>query len=348
MIRRCGLIPLLLAGAGWGGSPQTQPASGPAAGGVPRAIRCVVPTPGAWTGPGLTEAFATAASLAPVVCLPDPVDWFAAEGRPPEQSKPHRDAQWQRMLLARHKLGVFIQVDPYRDRRGPIRGLPAAAGPAHFGNPKLRHAFREDALSRVRLYQPAYVCLAMEINAYFEQHPEDFDNFVSLFHETRTEIRKVRPEALVFVSFQYEQLLGRFGGPAGLVPREPHWKLLSMFDQADAVGISSYPMASFSPPKFGSPADLPAEYYRRLAAHTNKPIVFAELGWPSDPRFGGSPESQAAFLRRLPDLLRGLDVRLINWNFLYDTKGYGEVFESMGLITSDGRRKPAFEVFRGL
>jgi hypothetical protein len=107
-------------------------------------------------------------------------------------------------------------------------------------------------------------------------------------------------------------------------------------------------MESLSPPRYGDPDDLPSNYYSQIAGKTSKPIIFAELGWPSDPAFGGSPQKQAAFLRRLPTLFTGLDVQLVNWMFLYDVQGYGPVFDSMGFFDNKGRAKPAWNAWRSL
>lgn len=312
-----------------------------------RPLRSVVPTPRSWTGPEVSAAFELAGQLGPVVSLPDPVDWFDAAGKPASASKAYRDATWQRVLCERNRLNVFVQMDPYRDRRGPIPGLPRSVAANSFSDPLLRRAFIADAVQRAALYRPPLMCLAMEINAYYEQRPDDFEHFVTLFAEARAALRRVKPDTLVFVSFQYEQLLGRFGGQGGLPAHEPHWELLARFEpHADAIGISSYPLEQFSPPRYGDPAALPDDYYRRITEHTALPIVFAELGWPSDARFGGSPQRQAAFIQRLPELLAGMPVLLVNWNFLHDAQGYGEVFESMGLIDRNGREKPALHAWK--
>lgn len=311
-------------------------------------LRSVTPTPRRWNQQGLLEAFATAEKVVPLICLPDPVDWWQARGKAPEKSKPYNDHRWQQILLNRHGLEVFIQIDPYKSRTGPIPELPGTAK-GTFSDPVLRQAFIADAMQRVRLYQPDYLCLAMEINAYYEQHPEDFDHFVSLFKKTRKAVKQIKPDTTVFVSFQYEQLLGLFGGQGAMPKHEPHWELFKRFEpDIDAIGLSSYPMTSFYPPRFPNPDSLPEDYYKRVAKHTNKPIIFAELGWPSDPKFGGSLQKQAAFLRRFPSLIEGLDVRMVNYNFLFDTKGFGPVFDSMGLIDSKGSLKPALEIWRGL
>ena len=312
-------------------------------------LKSIIPTPRNWSSEGMTESFKIAGELGSVISLPDPVDWFDAKGYPVTQSKAFKEAQWHRPLLEQNNLQVFIQMDPYRNRGGAIPDLPDTVNSRSFADPIIRKAFIADALQRVQLYKPKYICLAMEINAYYENHPDDFPNFISLFKETRKKIKKIQPDAMVFVSFQYEQFLGKFGGQGHLPKHPPHWILFKMFEpEADAIGISSYPMKSFVPTRFGSPAQIPAEYYNQMRKHTSKPIVFTELGWPVDPEFGGSPQSQAEFLRRLPELTSDLDLRLVNWFFLFDNKGHGKVFDSMGIIDSKGQKKPGFSAWQNL
>lgn len=326
---------------------ETSPPTPPAATRPVGFIRSVVPTPKAWTGDDVKQAFKTAAEAGPLVCLPDPVDWFHAEGKRAEQSKPYRDAQMYRVLAEQNHLDIWIQIDPYKNRRGPIP-VPRGLRPT-FGDRDVRAAYLADVESRVKLHKPKYVCLAMEINAYYEQIPRDFETYVTLFSEARRAVKRIVPDAVVFVSLQYEQLLGIFGGQAGLPKHAPHWELLERFADADAVGISSYPMKQMAPqPLYGDPADIPPDYYTRIAQHTGKPIIFAELGWPSGSKAGGSPEKQAAFLKRFPTLIEGLDVRMVNWNFLYDIKGFGEVFDTMGLLDEKGEPKPALAVWKSM
>lgn len=326
---------------------EPWPTSRPAA----AVVRCNVPTPRSWDQKGVMEAYRTAAQISECICLPDPVQWWAAQGQTFADSKVGKESQWQKALIQEAKTTVFIQLDPYPPpRTGKLAAkLPRELAGKTFAAPELRAAFIADAVARVKAYDADYVGLAMEINAYYEQQPEDFDNFVSLFAEARQAIKAVRPEALVFVSFQYEQLLGRFGGMAGMTVHEPHWELLAKFEpHTDAVGLSSYPWESFSPLRYGDPAKLPDNYYTRIAEHTKKPLVFAELGWSSDPKYGGSEASQARFLQRFAELTRGLDVRLVNYFFLYDNDAFGPAFSAMGLYDKQGKPKEAAGVWRRL
>lgn len=311
--------------------------------------KSVVPIPHEWSQSGLTSAFKRAGEAGKLISLPDPVDWFDASQRQASDSKQNKEFEIYNALRNENGLDVFIQLDPYPGRRGPIANLPKAIKNSSFSDPILRKAFIADALNRMKLYRPKHICLAMEINAYYEQHPEDFSNFVSLFRETRNRIKELYPDTKVLVSYQFEQFLGRFGGQGDQLRHQPHWELLGMFESfSDAVGISSYPMESYAPLKFGAPGDLPADYYAQIARHTSKPIVFTELGWPSAEKYGGSPERQAAFITRLPTLLSNLNVDIVNWFFLSDADGFGDLFKSMGLVDGAGIEKPAFEAWKNL
>lgn len=336
---------------------QTEKSSGNTASGLAaagrsanrRVVQSITPTPREWTGEAVTKAFEIAARACSVVCLPDPVDWWQAEGRAANTSKPFRDHQWQRVLLDRNNLDVFIQIDPYRPHLWQGAGLPESLKGASFADERVRRAIVADAVQRVRLYEPKYVCFGMEINTYYEHNSADFDNFVTLFREARQAIKREKADALVFPSFQYEQLLGIAPGEGGKRIDRPRWSLIEKFgDDLDAVGISSYPLQSFAPPRFDDPANLPNDYYKQIARHTDKPIVFAELGYSSDSAFGGSEERQAAFLRRFPELTAGIDLRMVNYNFLYDIKGFGDVFNKMGLVDGDGKPKEAGRVWMRL
>lgn len=343
------LSALLYAGPSGAAAPVPE-----SVGGQRRVIRCTVPTPKNWERDSVIQAFHTAGELSGWVSLPDAVEWWGATGKGFENTKVYQAQRWQNVLL-RERLSdpiqVLVQLDPYPPpRRGTLASkLPRALKGQAFGAPAVRSGFIEEAVARVRWYNAKYVCLAMEVNAYHEQQPDDFDNFVSLFAETREAIKKIRPEAVVFVSMQYEQLLGRFGGIAGQKVHEPQWELLEKLEpHQDAVGISSYPLASMKPVRFGDPNDLPDDYYSRIAEHTEKPIIFTELGWSSDKKYGSSEKRQAEFLRRFEKLTRGLDLLMVNYFFLYDTKGYGSVFDSMGLLDKSGRPKEAMSVWKSL
>ncbi len=312
-----------------------------------RVARCTVPTPRNWEQENVLGAYEIACDLGGWICLPDPLEWWAVQPEGYSTSKIYQSQKWQTALVRQHKGRVFIQLDPYRPpRKGPLASrLPAQLENMTFASPAVRAAFKEEAIARTRWFDAKYVCLAMEIDAYYEQQRGDFDNFVTLFAETREAIKRDRPDAVVFVSFQYEQLLGGFAKVTGAPGHEPQWELFEKFEPfQDAVGISSYPQLG----GIKDPTKLPDNYYSRIAEHTRKPIVFTELGWSTNRKWGGSEASQAEFLRRFEKVTRSLDLALVNHFMLHDTKVFGEFFESMGLLDSSGKPRQAHAVWKSL
>ncbi|MEW5870323.1 MAG: hypothetical protein AB1894_13695 [Chloroflexota bacterium] len=79
-------------------------------------------------------------------------------------------------------------------------GLPSGWEPS-FGNPQVRAAFSNFALRIARQFHPRYIGLASEINTYIDAHPEDFQNYLSLYREVYAQIKAEVPDAQVFVTF---------------------------------------------------------------------------------------------------------------------------------------------------
>ncbi len=298
---------------------------------------------GADTQEQIFRSFTDAGELGGIVSITGKVDWFHAEGKSDEQSQIWSDWQWQGPAAAYFGVETFPQLDPYQTRRGPIPYLPPQISTNSFGDPMLRAAFKRAALLTIELQRPRFINLAMEINAYYEQRPWDFHNFVSLFKETREEIKSIAPDTMVFVSFQYEQFLGIPGGRCFLPPHGPHWELFDMFEpDTDAIAITTYPFERYCPTFFPAPSEIASDYYRQISDHTDLPIVFAEIGWPCDPQYGGSRLSQWRFISRLPELTGGMNIALANWYFLNNATGFGHFFETLGLVDDAELRKPSF------
>jgi len=117
------------------------------------------------------------------------------------------------------------------------------------------------------------------------------------------------------------------------------------------VAFTSYPYFGFE-----SPEDIPDDYYAAVSAHTDRPVGFTELGWPSAPiapligssleGLGGTPEEQVAFVSRLGPLLAPVAPEFAMWVWAYDTAAVGPSFESLGLSTADGEAKPTLAAWK--
>jgi hypothetical protein len=218
-----------------------------------------------------------------------------------------------------------------------------AAPDISFANPVIREAFKQTAVELARLKVP-YLCLATEINFLALQRMDEYIHFARLYHETHALIKRIAPRTRVFVSFQWEWMrILDSRAPHRIVE---HRKLVDVFrPRLDVVGLTTYP-AFFH----DTPADRAPDYFTWLAHHVlpTDEILLMEVGWPS--AGSGNEREQRQFIQALPRMLDGVNVSVVAWALLHDVSL--EVFDanlnSVGLVTTGGRRKPAFDAFKKL
>ncbi len=88
-------------------------------------------------------------------------------------------------------------------------GLPEGWEPS-FANPDVRAAFGNFTLWIMREFEPRYLGLASEINTYIDAHPEDGQDYLSLYEETYDRVKAEFPETQIFVTFQWDDLKSMF------------------------------------------------------------------------------------------------------------------------------------------
>lgn len=230
-------------------------------------------------------------------------------------------------------LSLFLTIDPLTPDRIAI---DPAAPAATFADPATRAAVTAFAARVARECRPAWLAIGAEINTYLGLHPEELADFASLFDEAAAAAKAESPSTRILATFQYERLSGATGDPE-------QWQILPAFGPAmEAVGVTTYPAAWFD-----SPEALPGDYYDRFRQHDSRPVVIAESGWPAQAgaTWAGDPGSQARFVDLLARTAARLPCELWIWWFLHDWEaaGYAEYFRSMGLRTSTGTPRPAWE-----
>lgn len=231
-----------------------------------------------------------------------------------------------------------------RDRLDvPERVRRAAHSKLSFRDPAVHRPFIADALELAKLRVP-YLCLATEINFLAFGDIEEYVTFAHVYKKLHAEVKKISPRTRVFVSFQWDF----FHDMRHREPRkiQEHAKLIRIFEpELDAIALTSYPGS-----RFNRPEEIPQDYYSRIFdyAGRDKPVVFMEIGWPSTGR--GSETSQAAFTQRLPGLMSGVKPEIVAWSLLHDVRHpeLGSELSSTGLLTTEGRAKPAFDAILGL
>ena len=277
------------------------------------------------------------------------------------ESQQRTDLRNQITLARQNGLEWVFVVDPLNGlNRREFFGLPAG-WEASFANPDVRSAFINFTLWIVREFSPRYLGLASEINTYMDAHPDDIENYLSLYREVYDQVKAEVPDTQIFVSFQWDDLNNMFATAAeGRPARQTNWDQVEAFEpRLDLWVISSYPYFAFP-----SGEGIPADYYTPLLEHTNKPLAVAEGGWTSRPvgPVQGDEPGQVAYLQAVHDQLGD---RLSFWVYLIltdfnmdsfaeimrregraesDIEGLG-MFASVGLLEFDGAAKPALALW---
>lgn len=232
------------------------------------------------------------------------------------------------------------------------RTLPADLQDKGWGDPGLRQRWQRFLATLVPRLGPAvkWVSLGNEVDGYLAAKPDELDAFAEFLTEGRAVLRQARLGLPVGVTLMAHELSRAPQVAARLVPL------------CDVVFWTYYPIqADFSI----RPAEQwTAPWRAALAASGGKPVVLQEVGIPSSPLLGSSPEIQAEFVRvMLAEVARdgrqvqlvsvfmavdfgpkALDVLLAYYGF-HDPR-FRAYLGSLGLFTATGTPKPAWQTFR--
>ena len=333
-------------------APPAQPSGGPAEDAGPPVVEPhPLPATGlglcprSYDAPGFEEVFDLAAEAADVGVVQLPFAWDRLNGRPDYPS--YDSYAWLvepqapdgRNMFQKHglQMGLWISfLDPGDPSRLRVNEGPAGAS---FRDPAVSAAFVEECVWLAKRFEPAYLALGTEIDSYLQIAPTDErEALLASIQAARARIKAVRPDVTLFVYFQLEHV------------RAAHlWEAIRPFAEAsDAAAFSSYPSLAIDAADSGfRAAELPADYYRRIAGElaVDRPLILAELGHPSQPSevfSAGSDAEQAEFLRKVFAVLPA-NTRLVTWTYLYDpdlssvyAPPIAAYFGSMGLRRSDG------------
>ncbi len=203
------------------------------------------------------------------------VPWADFIDNPEAESQAIEDMRGSIELARQHGLEIIFVIDPLQafDRR-VIATMPDELAGGDFSTPGVRSDFMNYAMRLVREFHPRYLGLASEINTYADARPEDFSNYVTLYHETYAASKAEAPDTLVFVTIQWEDL-NSVGFFSDFSPGEIKWDIVDQFEpDLDVYAISTYPYFAFE-----GAAQIPEDYYSPLLSRTSKPLAIAEGGF---------------------------------------------------------------------
>lgn len=192
--------------------------------------------------------------------------------------------------------------------------------------------------------QVAYVSIANESDVYFSAHPQELPAFTRFAQAQLQELRRLMPWAKIGVTVTYTGLTG---------PRPAIARALARL--GDATILTYYPLRDGYRPR--SPRAPLTDLPRMVRLAHGRPVVLQEAGYPSAARLHSSPSAQARFVRNLFAAWHRHPraIPLVSFYTLFDLpatacRRQDELDQmaflcSLGLRTSDGRAKPAWNAF---
>jgi len=211
--------------------------------------------------------------------------------------------------------------------------------PIRFSDPDVSAAFVSECVWFATHFRPDYLALGVEIDSFLEaSSTNERQAFLETFTSAYTACKETCPECVIFVYFQYENVLSR-----------DLWSLIEPFATAsDVFAFSSYPSLPVSGTDTGWTSDTISESYFDdipVRLGSDRPLAIVEFGHPmtSSVHFiNGSVPEQATMVERLFRNLDGLDVALVTWTYLHDPdlssvydQATSQYFGSMGLLRCD-------------
>lgn len=226
------------------------------------------------------------------------------------ESQARTDIINQVTLARKNNLETIFILDALNGlNRREFSGLPSGWD-ASFANPNVRTAYKNFAIWVVQNFHPRYLGLASEINTYMDAHPEDAQNFISLYNEIYASIKSESSETQIFVTFQWDDLNNMFPQPeeGNRKKFDVNWNQVEAFEpNLDVWAISTYPYFIFH-----SGEDIPADYYTPLLSRTDKPVAIAEGGFSTKTfdSLNNTPADQVAYLNTIHQQLGS---RMVFW-----------------------------------
>lgn len=188
----------------------------------------------------------------------------------------------------------------------------------------LRTAYARYVDYMVRLFQPRWTNIAVEVSLFHVTCPAAWDGMVALERDAYDAAKRAAPATPAFPSIQIDALYGRVGCPppntADQCYETEYAAMVGLL--RDRFAISTYP---YNFAGFDRPEDLPPDYLSRAAARGGERLVIAETGWLATDvvvtdensrcltALVNSPTEQAAYFDRVVADSIASGVELITW-----------------------------------
>jgi len=250
----------------------------------------------------------------------------------PDDSSFFINTGWYSSLATYHGKSFMIAIDWLKvDRSG-------TNGEWSFSNQKTAKLFKKDMLSLVEAYNPDYLNLGVEVNYYALTSSKGFRAFASLFRELKQELKQLKPELKVGLSYQLELLYGHHNGWG-------HSNTLTTLDNMlgdiDYLGVSTYPnmvSSSKQPDVLFS-----TNYLDSLCKAYDVPIGVSETAVSSN-LF--DKNQRVTYIKTIFQKVYDLDLKFIIWGSMIDAAHDYSWSDKTGLLDQRGNPKEEFGLWQ--
>jgi hypothetical protein len=208
---------------------------------------------------------------AAIICHEPPWDSLLAGVRP--ETLIVRDQLGLATYYRSKGFDLWLYLDPANGLNRTAESDPLVRAHRSITEPAIQALFRRYAVVADSILRPAHLGLALETNLIRTASPPALYAAVKqVANDAAADIRRRGSTVKLSVSVQVDQAWGQFGGTYTGISTD-----FADFPFVEELGLSSYPYLA----GFTSPEQIPTDYYLRLLAGRNLPVMVTEGGWTS-------------------------------------------------------------------
>ena len=243
-----------------------------------------------------------------------------------------KNTAWYFSLAKNHGKNFMIAIDwQESDRTGTKGGWS-------FADRETAILFKKDMLKLVETYNPDYINLGVEVNYYALTSSNGFKAFASMFRKLKYEIKQLKPEIKIGLSYQLELL---YGHHHNWDQSKTFITLENLLGDIDYLGISTYPnMVSV---KKQAEVLFSMKYIDSLSNAYSLPIGISETAVSSKLY---NKEERKAYVKNIFQKVSELDLKFVIWGSMIDAATDNFWSDKMGLLNADGEPKNEFSFWQ--
>ena len=207
-----------------------------------------------------------------------------------------------------------------------------------FTNHETAKLFKSDMLKILNVYNPDIINLGVEVNYFALTYPKEFRAFAKVYREIKKELKQIKPDLKIGLSYQLELL---YGHHKGWNETNTLKTLDNMLGDIDYLGISTYPNNVSQ--KHQNDLFFSLRYLDSISKKYSLPIGISETGVSSKIY---NNQQRASYVKSIFQKTRELNLEFVIWGSILDANRDSVWYDKIGIIDKDGRPKNEFSIWQ--